>query len=233
MVAGRLQYREIADRLHASMRAVESHAALLRCTSSTSLTGGGAAFYVNASVPPGNSQPGAANDLAAVSKTCGLCAACRVAVRCGAPLTSSCMSSRSDERVVVGLGGCGVRVVDHDRVAVVAASMPAAGAVAEVADVFGLLADPGRLRVLVALLEGEMCVCDLAAVAQGSESAVSHHLRLLRAHRVVHVRRAGRMAYYRLADAHVRMLLDVALTHIGHAPAAAHPERDQIPESGR
>ena len=65
---------------------------------------------------------------------------------------------------------------------------------------------------------------DLAAVAGASDSAVSHHLRLLRAHRVVHARRAGRMAYYRLADAHVRMLLDLALTHIGHAPAAAHPE---------
>jgi len=69
-----------------------------------------------------------------------------------------------------------------------------------------------------------MCVCDLAAVARASESAVSHHLRLLRAHRVVQVRRTGRMAYYRLADAHVRLLLDVALTHIGHAPAASHPE---------
>lgn len=103
--------------------------------------------------------------------------------------------------------------------------MPGDEQVAELADVFGLLADPGRLRVLVALLEGEMCVCDLAAAAGASESAASHHLRLLRAHRVVQVRRTGRMAYYRLADAHVRMLLDLALTHIGHAPAAAHPER--------
>jgi DNA-binding transcriptional ArsR family regulator len=118
-----------------------------------------------------------------------------------------------------------VRVLDRDRVADVRASMPADEQVAELADVFGLLADPGRLRVLVALLEGEqMCVSDLAAAAGSSESAASHHLRLLRAHRVVQVRRSGRMAYYRLADAHVRMLLDIALTHIGHAPAAAHPE---------
>jgi ArsR family transcriptional regulator, lead/cadmium/zinc/bismuth-responsive transcriptional repressor len=112
-------------------------------------------------------------------------------------------------------------------VAGVRASMPAYEQVEELADVFGLLADPGRLRVLVALLEGEMCVCDLAAAAGASESAASHHLRLLRAHRVVQVRRSGRMAYYRLADAHVRMLLDIALAHIGHAPAAAHPERRQ------
>jgi DNA-binding transcriptional ArsR family regulator len=135
--------------------------------------------------------------------------------------------------MVVGLEDCSARIVDHDRVAVVAASMPAEGDVAQVADVFALLADPGRLRVLVALLEGEMCVCDLAAVARSSESAVSHHLRLLRAHRVVHARRSGRMAYYRLADAHVRILLDLALTHIGHAPATSHPEHDLMPESDR
>jgi ArsR family transcriptional regulator, lead/cadmium/zinc/bismuth-responsive transcriptional repressor len=134
------------------------------------------------------------------------------------------MSNRSDEQVSADLEHHAVRVVDAGRVAVAAAAMPSAAQVADLADVFGLLADPGRLRVLVALLEGETCVSDLAAVAHASESAVSHHLRLLRAHRVVAARRSGRMAYYRLADGHVRMLLDVALTHIGHAPAAAHPE---------
>jgi DNA-binding transcriptional ArsR family regulator len=134
------------------------------------------------------------------------------------------MSSGSDERAVAGLEDCSVRVVDRERVAMVTEAMPADGDIEGLADVFGLLADAGRLRVLVALLEGEMCVCDLAAVARTSESAASHHLRLLRAHRVVQVRRSGRMAYYRLADGHVRMLVDVALTHIGHAPAAAHPE---------
>ena len=127
---------------------------------------------------------------------------------------------------MVGLESCTVRVVDRDRVEMVTAAMPPQQEVVDLADVFGLLADPGRLKVLVALLEGEMCVCDLAAVAGSSESAVSHHLRLLRAHSVVTARRSGRMAYYRLADAHVRMLLDVALTHIGHAPATTHPERD-------
>jgi DNA-binding transcriptional ArsR family regulator len=139
------------------------------------------------------------------------------------------MSSHSDISLAEGPDDCAIRIVDRDRVAGVRASMPSDDQVADLADVFGLLADPGRLRVLVALLEGEMCVCDLAAAAGASESAASHHLRLLRAHRVVQVRRSGRMAYYRLADAHVRMLLDIALTHIGHAPAAAHPERPASP----
>ncbi len=90
---------------------------------------------------------------------------------------------------------------------------------------FGLLSDPGRLRLLITLLEGgEVCVHDLAAVTGQSESGVSHALRLLRAHRVVVVRRSGRLAFYRLADGHVRMLLDLAFTHTQHTDAV-HPKR--------
>ena len=117
-----------------------------------------------------------------------------------------------------------MRIVDADKVAAVRDAMPSDADVFALADVFGLLADPGRLRLLVALLEGEMCVCDLAAASGQSESAVSHALRLLRAHRVVRVRRSGRMSFYSLEDAHVRVLLDLALTHVGHTDAL-HPER--------
>ncbi|MEO6715610.1 MAG: metalloregulator ArsR/SmtB family transcription factor [Mycobacteriales bacterium] len=119
---------------------------------------------------------------------------------------------------VASMDACGVRMVDAEKVAAVRAAMPDDRDVADLADVLGLLGDPTRLRLVVALLEGgEVCVCDLAAVSGHSESAVSHALRLLRAHRVVEVRRAHRMAYYRLADAHVRMLLDVGLSHTSHA----------------
>ncbi|HEU5025302.1 metalloregulator ArsR/SmtB family transcription factor [Actinomadura sp. LD22] len=129
------------------------------------------------------------------------------------------MSSASD---VVPAEACAVRVVDAEKVALVSASMPGAEAVGELAQVFGLLSDPGRLRVITALLEGgEMCVCDIAASCGQSESSVSHALRLLRANRVVRVRRAGRMAYYRLDDSHVRMLLDLALAHVGHGEEGA------------
>jgi len=112
---------------------------------------------------------------------------------------------------------CEVRLVDPARVAAVRAAAPADEVIASLADVFALLADPGRLRLLTGLLEGgELCVCDLAAAAAMGESAASHALRLLRAHRVVKVRRAGRMAFYSLTDGHVRLLLDVALEHLGH-----------------
>ena len=122
---------------------------------------------------------------------------------------------------MVALDGCLPRVVDPGRVADVAAGLPAEEDVQGLAAVFALLGDPGRLRLLVALLEGEMCVCDLAAACGQSESGVSHALRLLRASRVVRVRRDGRRAYYRLDDAHVRMLVDLALAHVRHGAARA------------
>jgi DNA-binding transcriptional ArsR family regulator len=127
------------------------------------------------------------------------------------------MTSRADN--VAALDGCAVRMVDPGRVAAVSAAMPSSEVVQDLAQMFALLSDPGRLRLIAALLEGgEMCVCDLAASCRASESSVSHALRLLRAHRVVNVRRAGRVAYYRLADSHVRMLLDLALTHAREDP---------------
>ena len=89
--------------------------------------------------------------------------------------------------------------------------------IAGVADVFSLLGDPGRVRILVALLDGPMRVRDLAATVSLSESAVSHALRLLRAHRVVTVERTGREAHYELADSHVRELLTLALDHAEHS----------------
>ncbi|MEU0572047.1 metalloregulator ArsR/SmtB family transcription factor [Nonomuraea sp. NPDC005983] len=134
------------------------------------------------------------------------------------------MKTSSDAQVM-SIESCAAKAVDAERVAAVCSRMPAETDLVGTADIFGLLADPGRLRLLLALLEGELCVCDLAVVSGLSESSTSHALRLLRAHRVVSVRRAGRMAYYRLADAHVRMLLDLAVAHTEHTQAV-HPERD-------
>lgn len=127
---------------------------------------------------------------------------------------------QSGEASVSALDTCGARVVDGERVAAVRAVMPGEADVGELAHVFGLLSEPGRLRLLTSLLEaGELCVCDLAATTGMSESSVSHALRLLRASRVVSVQRRGRMAFYRLDDAHMRMLLDLALTHTRHTSA--------------
>ncbi|PTA67260.1 ArsR/SmtB family transcription factor [Deinococcus arcticus] len=85
-----------------------------------------------------------------------------------------------------------------------------------VADATALLkavADPTRLRLLSALAAAELCVHDLALVVGASESATSHQLRLLRAHRLVAPRKVGRTVYYRLADQHVTLLIRNALEH--------------------
>lgn len=90
-------------------------------------------------------------------------------------------------------------------------------ALEQVTRIFKLLGDPTRARLLYALLEsGELCVCDLAAATDVAEATVSQALRLLRATGVVAGRREGRLVHYRLADAHVRLLLDLTREHVQH-----------------
>jgi ArsR family transcriptional regulator, lead/cadmium/zinc/bismuth-responsive transcriptional repressor len=123
---------------------------------------------------------------------------------------------------LTALDACGVRMSDPGKVAAARAALPPEEAVGGLADLFALLGEPGRLRLLAALAEaGELCVCDLAAACGLTESAASHALRLLRAHRVVSVSRRGRMAYYRLDDTHVRTLMETGLAHAGHGTASA------------
>ena len=118
------------------------------------------------------------------------------------------------------IDGCTVRAVDAERVRGVQERSISTAEAEELADQFKMLADPTRTRILYALLEGgELCVCDLAAAISAPETSVSHALRLLRAAKIVRNRRDGRMVYYRLADAHVRMLLDVSREHLQDAEA--------------
>ena len=82
------------------------------------------------------------------------------------------------------------------------------------ADLFGILADPTRLRLLMCLQDhDEVCVSDLAAWTGISESAVSHALRLLRAYGIVETRREGRWIFYALVDEHVCILLEATTAH--------------------
>ena len=82
------------------------------------------------------------------------------------------------------------------------------------ADVFKVLGDPTRLRILRVLMTQEVCVRDIADELGMGQSAVSHQLRILRDARLVQFRRDGKTVYYSLADAHVFTLLDVGLEHV-------------------
>jgi len=79
---------------------------------------------------------------------------------------------------------------------------------------FKVLGDMTRLKIVMALSEGEMCVCDLSAFLGVSESAVSHQLRRLKDLALVKRRRDGQVLYYSLDDAHVASLLDIGLEHV-------------------
>ncbi len=95
----------------------------------------------------------------------------------------------------------------------------------DLAAVFGTLADPTRLRIVAALAERELCVCDLANLLGLRQSTVSHQLRLLRMLRVVRFRKEGRVAYYALDDPHVAALLAQGLAHVRESAAPARTSR--------
>ncbi|MBK5297814.1 MAG: helix-turn-helix transcriptional regulator [Vicinamibacteria bacterium] len=112
---------------------------------------------------------------------------------------------------------CDTFHTDPARVAVIQASLPTGATLEALSETFKALGDPTRLRMLTALAEAELCVCDLATLVGISESAASHQLRLLRTLRLVRSRRDGRMVHYRLDDDHITGLLAQGLDHVNEA----------------
>ena len=88
------------------------------------------------------------------------------------------------------------------------------GKLAELADLFRLMGDGSRLRIIIACLGERVCVGDIAARVGLSSSLVSHHLRLLRAARVLRAERHGKQVFYSIADEHVRCVLYDMVDHI-------------------
>ncbi|MFZ5758788.1 MAG: ArsR/SmtB family transcription factor [Thermodesulfobacteriota bacterium] len=109
---------------------------------------------------------------------------------------------------------CQIRVIHEERVSGAKREALDKGEIHDLSLFFKALADPTRLKIMLALAGGEMCVCDLAAFLPISESAVSHQLRLLRQLQLVVNRREGPVLYYRLSDDHVRRVIDTALEHV-------------------
>ncbi len=110
---------------------------------------------------------------------------------------------------------CEAREVHNDAVAKAKGFMPPYDTVEGLADFFKIFGDGTRVRILLALDSGEMCVCDISETLGMSMSAVSHQLRMLRDAKLVTSRREGRSIYYSLCDEHVRIVLETALEHIG------------------
>ncbi len=85
--------------------------------------------------------------------------------------------------------------------------------VAGLSEVFKVLSDETRTAIIYLLSQQELCVCDLANILEMTSPAVAHHLRLLRAFRLVKYRRSGKMAYYSLDDDHIINLIHEAQAH--------------------
>lgn len=118
-----------------------------------------------------------------------------------------------------------LEAIHPDGVEAARQSLPAAGLLGIVVELFDALADPTRTRILYALAAGELCVRDLALVTGVSESAVSHQLRILRDRRLVASRRAGTIIYYALNNHHLPVLFREAEYHADHVRQALpdHP----------
>lgn len=105
---------------------------------------------------------------------------------------------------------------DMGKVERVASQMHRPATYGDVSEIFRVLGDSTRVRILDAVSREELCVCDISAVLRMRPSAVSHHLRTLRNLKLVRHRRDGKKVYYTLGDGHVTALLTQALDHVSH-----------------
>jgi DNA-binding transcriptional ArsR family regulator len=109
---------------------------------------------------------------------------------------------------------CATVFVHEDRVRSARKALRGEDALLDLSEIFKVLGDPTRLKILLALSKETLCVCDLAALLGMTNSAISHQLRLLKNLRLVKYRRTGKMAYYALDDDHVNELITVATRHL-------------------
>lgn len=101
-----------------------------------------------------------------------------------------------------------------EQISNVRAALPDDDKLLDVSELFKVLGDSTRCKILFVLLMAEMCVCDLSQLLGMSVSAISHQLRILRQAQLVRYRREGKTVFYALADEHVRTLLSQGMEHV-------------------
>ncbi len=114
------------------------------------------------------------------------------------------------------IAACEETIIHEDEVRAARQTLIDNHVAGHLAQIFSALSDPTRLRLISALSDHELCVCDLAVVLGMSQSAVSHQLRLLRNLNLVKFRKEGRVVYYALDDEHIRELYERGLEHVAH-----------------
>lgn len=114
----------------------------------------------------------------------------------------------------VKVENCSCTVIHADVVTRVKDTIPQEETLYDLAEFFKVFGDTTRIKILCALFQSELCVCDMAALLNMTQSAISHQLRVLKANRLVKFRRDGKVIYYSLDDEHIKHIFDEGLRHI-------------------
>lgn len=109
---------------------------------------------------------------------------------------------------------CDCNIIHEDILVKVRDKMPEEETLYDLAELFKVFGDTTRTKILCALFESEMCVCDIAALFNMTQSAISHQLRVLKSAKLVKNRKAGKVVYYSLDDDHVKHIFDQGLLHV-------------------
>ncbi|SHJ72398.1 ArsR family transcriptional regulator [Clostridium cavendishii DSM 21758] len=109
---------------------------------------------------------------------------------------------------------CNCTIIHEDIVNKLKDVLPQEETLYDLAELFKVFGDSTRIKILCSLFEAEMCVCDMAALLNMTQSAISHQLRVLKQARLVKFRREGKVVYYSLDDEHVKHIFDEGLNHI-------------------
>ena len=112
------------------------------------------------------------------------------------------------------IDNCSCNVIHENVVEMVKNALPQDEVLYDLAELFKAFGDSTRVKILCALFESEMCVCDLSAILGISQSAVSHQLRTLKASRLAKFKRAGKVVYYSLEDEHIKHIFNEGFKHI-------------------
>jgi ArsR family transcriptional regulator len=108
---------------------------------------------------------------------------------------------------------CNCNVIHEDVIKRVRNGLTGDAELQKTAELFKVLSDPSRLKIINALILSEMCVCDIAALTDMTQPAISHHLKVLRQTQLVKYRREGKVVYYSLDDEHVNNIFYQGLIH--------------------
>lgn len=111
---------------------------------------------------------------------------------------------------------CDCNIIHEDIVKKVLNTMIQQEKINKISDFFKILGDSTRAKIIAALDQNEMCVCDIANVLQMTKSSVSHQLAILRKAKLVKYKKEGKTVYYSLSDNHVQEVFESALDHINH-----------------